>query len=778
MSPLEKLESNDMRHMDVEASPSDSQDAPSPANIDQDQEMKAPLPADSSEDSPEEKVDPPGEKDEDFSNDSPSILLPHRQLPNSFCLNDKDVSFNALASQDRQMVLCLPGDNFNQLYSSVRGNYGVVKNRYYLELKFIDMPKCVRLGFTVLSEGLTLLGPHSFGFTSDGEAISSGAKLPPFSPKFAKTDIVGVLLNLPKKQLQLSVNGTLVENGVINIPDEMFIEGSENCLKPEFSLFPTIETKGATVAVNFSSKIWKDLPFKVRPLGLARKEDVVGSTIGRAKETLRSKQDKEHQTVDVYVPIGFETTRIIDGWKKTHPEGDGVVLSPDTLDMWAEKSDVKSRQSGQQQANQRAADAGIMTKHYGLVCLDNPLGIFPIMLRGNGKYMLSCFRKTSDHPLLKNARAQLVARCRHATNAKLKAIVDVDSFIQAKSVTGLLRDEYEKLSLPSADEGFDSISYVFNGEEVTMESNPELTETTGKIAHDKFGEWKKDCKLKSRVQDLKRGTYYGSFMKKFGLAKSLTHKGSYEKSRLAAEREREAKKKEEAAAVEAAKKKEEAAAAAEAKDSDDSPDETKSEPVTPKTPKPVTVEVITTLKSEDDPFPEPVINFTEEDWMLATLRAEMIAVMHSFRIDVNDPERQAFAAIHFPYYYQFYTGKNFTSTLHQYGCKNLQDLTHLVPDVVKHLSSFKEVEVRKMVREGKANLADYALIEPALEEDVETLFLIKTTEEQRLKRVNRLLAGDENASLNFRNISHQGAYGYGRATGGQNGQQRSAPYRR
>ena len=47
-------------------------------------------------------------------------------------------------------------------------------------------------------------------------------------------------------------------------------------------------------------------------------------------------------------------------------------------------------------------------------------------------------------------------------------------------------------------------------------------------------------------------------------------------------------------------------------------------------------------------------HFSEEDWKLATLRAEMHCLCHAFRIDLNDPERISFPPNYLTHYYIAY----------------------------------------------------------------------------------------------------------------------------
>ncbi len=81
--------------------------------------------------------------------------------------------------------------------------------------------------------------------------------------------MIGIMLNVNAKTVQLFVNGS-ASNHIMNMPDNLF-EGD----KLKEPLYPAVASKGTAVECNFSKKTWKELPFKVRTIGSARKSDVV-----------------------------------------------------------------------------------------------------------------------------------------------------------------------------------------------------------------------------------------------------------------------------------------------------------------------------------------------------------------------------------------------------------------------------------------------------------------------------------------------------------------------
>lgn len=138
--------------------------------------------------------------------------------------------------------------------------------------------------------------------------------------------------------------------------------------------------------------------------------------------------------------------------------------------------------------------------------------------------------------------------------------------------------------------------------------------------------------------------------------------------------------------------------------------------------------------------------WSEEDWMLATLRAEIHTILHAFRLDVNDEDRVSFPVIHFPYYYQLYTGKNFTATGNSFNCRTIEELTRIIPETCKHTASLDDFALRK---ESDPLISDYGLLFSSYDENSDMTVFIEVTEEARQNRTDRLDAGDENACLTF-----------------------------
>eukprot|EP00927_Polykrikos_kofoidii_P030738 TRINITY_DN26467_c0_g1_i1.p1 TRINITY_DN26467_c0_g1~~TRINITY_DN26467_c0_g1_i1.p1 ORF type:complete len:1248 (+),score=283.84 TRINITY_DN26467_c0_g1_i1:65-3745(+) len=125
---------------------------------------------------------------------------------------------------------------------------------------------------------------------------------------------------------------------------------------------------------------------------------------------------------------------------------------------------------------------------------------------------------------------------------------------------------------------------------------------------------------------------------------------------------------------------------------------------------------------------EPLFsNFAFEDWTLLSLRYELHILMHAFKRDLNDPDRVGIPEAHLPFYYQKYFKKDFS--LKQFRVQDLSELLELV--------------------RGVGNLTEDKMLEPALPVDLSFDNVLKSTELFRRDRQRRADAGDESCILRF-----------------------------
>lgn len=131
---------------------------------------------------------------------------------------------------------------------------------------------------------------------------------------------------------------------------------------------------------------------------------------------------------------------------------------------------------------------------------------------------------------------------------------------------------------------------------------------------------------------------------------------------------------------------------------------------------------------------------------MMSLRYELNLLAHSFRKDVNDPDRIGIYMEHLPFYYQKYFKKALTHKF--YGVESLKELLDLIRDTIV-------VNPKNLV------------IEPQLPAELESQGLyVMLTEEARRDRQRRLDLGDKSAAMNVQQAAGNAAALYMASAGG------------
>merc|ERR1711927_5687 len=108
------------------------------------------------------------------------------------------------------------------------------------------------------------------------------------------------------------------------------------------------------------------------------------------------------------------TKNLINRYKQKHP--DGMLLTGEFLSDWGERSGLVKR------ANQRGQD------RFGIVCLDTPMGVFPMLLKADRRYLLGLHNGHNLHP---GQRADAFAKLNHALSPYVVGVVDVDNILDS-----------------------------------------------------------------------------------------------------------------------------------------------------------------------------------------------------------------------------------------------------------------------------------------------------------------------------------------------------------
>eukprot|EP00929_Paragymnodinium_shiwhaense_P033802 TRINITY_DN18499_c0_g1_i1.p1 TRINITY_DN18499_c0_g1~~TRINITY_DN18499_c0_g1_i1.p1 ORF type:complete len:905 (-),score=228.58 TRINITY_DN18499_c0_g1_i1:186-2900(-) len=133
-------------------------------------------------------------------------------------------------------------------------------------------------------------------------------------------------------------------------------------------------------------------------------------------------------------------------------------------------------------------------------------------------------------------------------------------------------------------------------------------------------------------------------------------------------------------------------------------------------------------------------DFDVEDWALLSLRFELHILVHAFRKDVEDTDRQSIHVEHLPFYYQKYFRKELRPQY--WGQDTVNEVLKLVEDVI----FFKSKNI----------------IESALPEEMESWgVFVRVTEEARRNRCLKIDLGDESARLKLQQATAMAQAGKG-----------------
>eukprot|EP00930_Biecheleria_cincta_P069928 TRINITY_DN575_c0_g3_i1.p1 TRINITY_DN575_c0_g3~~TRINITY_DN575_c0_g3_i1.p1 ORF type:complete len:877 (-),score=289.78 TRINITY_DN575_c0_g3_i1:28-2658(-) len=283
------------------------------------------------------------------------------------------------------------------------------------------------------------------------------------------------------------------------------------------------------------------------------------------------------------------------------------------------------------------------------------------------------------------------------------ALPDISETTLAKS--------YASFTLPTKDEGFDSISFDWQSEQ----------ECAALIKS-----WILQKKLTQRAEDLTPGA---EFKEKWAAWQKTLQEWRRRQSEFKDPSKRKALQ---AKKVEAAKKaiEEEKKSLIEA-GNEDAAKELEEKAVKAAEPKEIDMEELDVFTVEDVMDcgnGEPLFaNFAYEDWTLLSLRYELHLLLHFFKKDLNDPDRPSFGEKHFGYYYNKYFKKNWNLQL--FAVKKLEEVLDIVKDT--------------------ATVGDGGFLKPEQAEETAVEQFAKLTEEHRRERERRVDAGDETAKLKF-----------------------------
>lgn len=265
-----------------------------------------------------------------------------------------------------------------------------------------------------------------------------------------------------------------------------------------------------------------------------------------------------------------------------------------------------------------------------------------------------------------------------------------------------LAKSYAKFSLPTKDEGFDAVSFEWQPEAASM-----------KLIKD----WVLEQKLTQKVEDLQPGEWFQKALDKWDktLQEWKRKQSDWDRNsrRDGPKRRRDDKDEKDKDA-----EKGEGEADKEEKEGD-APMEVNAEDL-----EPMNVEDVTNIGNGEPLF----AHFSYEDWTLLATRYEFHLMLHSFKKDLDDPDRPGFGEKHLAFYFNKYFRKSFALNL--YNLEKIEDFADLIKDTI---------EIGK----------ERGFLLPILSDETEASHFVKLTEEHRRDRQRSLDAGDETAKLKF-----------------------------
>eukprot|EP00930_Biecheleria_cincta_P087647 TRINITY_DN7687_c0_g1_i1.p1 TRINITY_DN7687_c0_g1~~TRINITY_DN7687_c0_g1_i1.p1 ORF type:complete len:1093 (+),score=298.96 TRINITY_DN7687_c0_g1_i1:83-3361(+) len=276
-----------------------------------------------------------------------------------------------------------------------------------------------------------------------------------------------------------------------------------------------------------------------------------------------------------------------------------------------------------------------------------------------------------------------------------------------------LAKSFGSFALPTQDEGFDEIRYIWQGESECAEY---------------LKKWLAEKKLTQRVEDLKPGEWFKAESEKWHRTLSVWRRRCDDWKKPQRPRDDDNKRRR---LEEQSKAKTPGAAGSEAADNEDKDkDKEAAEEDATNGSTPASVEEVDIWHVKDmmDVINgEPLFSkFSWEDWMLLSLRAELHLLVHAYKRDINDPERVSFHESHTQFYYDLYFKKQLQ--LKNYGVNSVTELMEIVKDTT-------EVVPKN------------SMLDPQLSDDTPLENFLKLTEDHRRARLRKLDAGDESGTL-------------------------------
>lgn len=507
-------------------------------------------------------------------------------------LNTHDTTLNAIVDREGLILASAQSDGLNMLTAQARANFGAKKGRYYFEAYILSgggKSNDLKVGVST-SSATWLGGKGSICFDRETLIKADGEAVAPKHTKqnVSKKDVIGILLNLEEKHKN--------KNTI-----SLFINGKRICEPVDIpasmhkqALFPHIAAINLTVGVNFGTPQCA-LPFTTLTF------NELGSLENEKTKIVAPKNPK------VLFSVGTPSDESMTKFLAKKENESFLGLTAAYLDEWIAESGIAKRNE----------------EFYGIGVCDNPYLLAP-WLRSRPRNVLFA----QGGLLLPGERKQKVGQFNG---------FEIGALILPIGKQKHVYSNYADACFPTQEEGFSTVAFL------------DVKESEAKK---QLEEYRKDQKLRSKVEDLKVGEYFTerhAEWTKFVTEKKLTEEGKA---------------------------------------------------------------------------------FSDEDWMLANIRAELVHLLHSFKDDVADDERPSFPPVLAQHYYATYLEKKHLNTM-LYACRDVEEL------VREHLTDCITIS------------EETGLLNVTVDKDIELEKIFTLVDNERDARETRVGAGDELSELKF-----------------------------
>eukprot|EP00927_Polykrikos_kofoidii_P016231 TRINITY_DN17309_c0_g1_i1.p1 TRINITY_DN17309_c0_g1~~TRINITY_DN17309_c0_g1_i1.p1 ORF type:complete len:952 (-),score=239.03 TRINITY_DN17309_c0_g1_i1:137-2992(-) len=267
-----------------------------------------------------------------------------------------DTTLNAICAAGGKFMMAHADGGLQYLIAGARANIGLKTGRYLFEVKVVEMlnpleavvgarrssptpRQLVRIGFSLSGSDL-ILGETTEGicFDSEGTFIADGAKVTGRSQRFARDQVMGVLLNLDATSSNANTISLFRDGVRITEPQPLPM-----CLQGK-TLYPHVAYRNVSMQINFGPQLLRGLPFKCRSIQGAAQADVVVAPSTVPKDG----------RYDVLLPVAFPDEGTFDwlnDFLSRNPHF--VELSDRKIIEWASKSGIVKGKGGWRESNDK-----------------------------------------------------------------------------------------------------------------------------------------------------------------------------------------------------------------------------------------------------------------------------------------------------------------------------------------------------------------------------------------------------------------------------------------